>query len=261
MSTAHVVAADNPTIAIIIDDMGNHFSEGRELINLPYPLTLSFLPYRKHTQQLAEEAYYSGKEVMLHIPMANTRGMKLGAGALTLDMLKPEIVNELTKALAAVPHIMGLNNHMGSAFTQNTEAMTWVLQVVAHRPLYFVDSRTIASTVAASVAEQNNIPNLSRDVFLDHEQDRTAIHQQFMRLLSIARKHGTALAIGHPHRETIDYLNYVLPKLDEKGFSMATVSGLWQVQHQSAHMFPIADPKTRPPKLASQERSLSSKDI
>jgi hypothetical protein len=86
-------------------------------------------------------------------------------------------------------------------------------------------------SVAAKMAEQLNIPNLSRDIFLDHVQDREFIQRQFLKLLDIAMEKGTAIAIGHPHPETIEYLTWALSRLDEKGISIASVSNIWQIRH------------------------------
>src|SRR3990167_3913824 len=80
-----------PTIAIIIDDMGNQYDNGARLIALPYPLTLSFLPKRPFTQTLSEQAHAAGKELMLHAPMENNHGLRLGYGGLTTGMNQIEI--------------------------------------------------------------------------------------------------------------------------------------------------------------------------
>ena len=192
-SSVWAESVDQPTIAIIIDDMGNHLKTGKQLINLPYPLTLAFLPHRKHTPDLARNAHSLNKEIMLHIPMANTLGLDLGAGALTTNMTKPDLTITLRKAIQSVPYVQGINNHMGSALTQQKQEMRWVMEELYNYPLYFVDSRTIASSVAGNTAQQYHIPNLSRDVFLDHWQTRKSIHNQFERLIKLAKEKGTTI--------------------------------------------------------------------
>jgi uncharacterized protein len=237
MPAARADSVSQPTIAIIIDDMGNHLKTGRQLINLPYPLTLAFLPHRRNTQELARHAHNANKEIMLHIPMANTLGLDLGAGGLTIGMSKLDLTLTLRKAIRAIPYLQGINNHMGSALTQRREEMQWVMEELYNYPLYFVDSRTIASSVAGNTATKNNIPNLSRDVFLDHVQTRKDVHKQFIRLIKVAREKGTAIAIGHPHQVTADYLEWALPRLDKEGIRIATVSGLWEIRNTGQHMF------------------------
>ena len=233
-----------PTIAIIIDDMGANAREGRRLINLEQPLTLAFLPWRRHTTELATLAHQHQKEVMLHAPMENTRRIGLGPGGLTADMDQVTLTRILRQALHSVPHVQGVNNHMGSLLTQLSEPMEWVMDELANYPLYFVDSRTIATTVAGQTAAQKQVPTVTRDVFLDHEQTEEFVHQQFQQLIHKARQDGTAIAIGHPHRVTVDYLERVLPELDEQGIAVATVSAIWAMRHDNQPMF--ADDERRP---------------
>jgi polysaccharide deacetylase 2 family uncharacterized protein YibQ len=221
----------SPTIAIIIDDMGHHYEHGVSLINLPYPLTLSFLPDRRFTKRLVDMANFHGKEIMLHAPMQNSLGIGLGYGGLKMNMSEAEIKSTLIHSFEKINHMVGLNNHMGSLLTTNPKTMQWVMETVSQYPFFFVDSRTSSLSVAARTAEKLNIPNLSRDIFLDHVQDREFIQRQFLKLLDIAQEKGTAIAIGHPHPETIEYLSLALPKLDEKGISIASVSNIWQIRH------------------------------
>ncbi len=226
-----------PTIAIIIDDMGANAREGRRLINLEQPLTLAFLPWRRHTTELATLAHRNQKEVMLHAPMENTRSIGLGPGGLTADMDQATLTRILRQSLHAVPHVQGVNNHMGSLLTQLSEPMEWVMDELANYPLYFVDSRTIATTVAGKTAARKQVPTVTRDVFLDHEQTEEFVHQQFQQLIRKARRDGTAIAIGHPHTVTVDYLERVLPELDEQGIAVATVSAIWAMRHNNQRMF------------------------
>lgn len=243
-----------PTIAIIIDDMGANAYEGRRLIDMEQPLTLAFLPYRRHTTELATLAHRNHKEVMLHAPMDNTRSIGLGAGGLTVDMDKVTLTQTLRRALHAIPHVQGVNNHMGSLLTQLPEPMAWVMEELDHYPLYFVDSRTIATTVAGQVAAERNIPSLTRDVFLDHEQTEEFVHQQFQQLIRKARENGTAIAIGHPHTVTVDYLEKALPELDEQGISVATVSGIWAIRNGNRRMFAEGEKREIVTSLARSHR-------
>ena len=174
---------------------------------------------------------------MLHAPMENSRQFNLGYGALTSEMSKAQIQGTLQASLATIPYMRGVNNHMGSVLTSNSIAMSWVMEVIAQQPLYFLDSRTSAESVAANVASQFNIPTLVRDVFLDHEQSTEYLEQQFEKLITIAEKNGTAIAIGHPHKVTIEFLERTLPTLAEQGITLATASGIWQIRNPTQAMF------------------------
>ena len=225
-----------PTIAIIIDDMGNNLPNGEAISRLPFPLTLSFLPKRPHTLKLIKLAQQHNKEIMLHSPMENSLGIDLGSGGLHDKMSELEIKTTLNNSFTDIPNMVGLNNHMGSVLTSNPKVMRWIMEEISQHNFYFLDSRTSAHSVAAKTAESFNIPNLSRDIFLDHKQTRKFVQKQFLTLLDIAREKGTAVAIAHPHKVTIDYLNWALTKLDEKGISMATASAIWQLRNPQKKM-------------------------
>ncbi|PSF08952.1 hypothetical protein C7H08_07535 [Marinobacter halophilus] len=226
-----------PTIAIIIDDMGHNRYEGERLAQMDQPLTLAFLPYLRHTVPLAKLAYQQNKEIMLHAPMANTRNFGLGQGGLTPDMDEATLTRTLRRSLQSIPHVSGVNNHMGSLLTQQLRPMDWIMQELHRYPVYFVDSRTIASSIAGSVATAYQIPSLTRDVFLDHEQTEEFVDQQFKLLIKTAKENGTAIGIGHPHKVTVDYLAKHLPELDEQGIAIATISGIWAMRNGNQKMF------------------------
>lgn len=241
-----------PTIAIIIDDMGHSLEEGQRLARLEQPLTLAFLPYRRHTVSLAKLAHKQQKEIMLHAPMANTRNFDLGPGGLTSDMDELGVVTTLRRALQAIPYVQGVNNHMGSLLTQKLRPMDWVMKELRRYPLYFVDSRTIASSVAGDVARAHQIPSLTRDVFLDHEQTEEFVDRQFKLLIKRARENGSAIGIGHPHKVTVDYLEKHLPELDAQGIAIATVSGLWAIRNSNREMFVEGEKQAIRPALAQK---------
>ncbi|WP_068553865.1 MULTISPECIES: divergent polysaccharide deacetylase family protein [unclassified Oleiphilus] len=257
---AFPVAAElkqQPTIAIVIDDMGNHLENGSRLIDLPYPLTLSFLPERRHTRALIERAKENGKEIMLHSPMQNKLGIKLGKGGLTESMSEMQIKQTLRKSFISIPHMVGLNNHMGSQLTTQNKVMEWVMETVKQHPFFFLDSRTSANSVAAKIAAAHQIPNISRDVFLDHFQTRKFVQAQFIKLVELAKKNGTAIAIAHPHKVTVEYLSWALTKLDEKGISIASASAIWQIQNPGQSMQNIFAARNKVPRLAQSKSSTS----
>jgi len=168
--------------------------------------------------------------------MENSLGIDLGSGGLHNRMSEFEIKTTLNDSFEDIPDMVGVNNHMGSILTSNPKIMNWVMEEISKHNFYFLDSRTSASSVAAKTAESFKIPNLSRDIFLDHKQTRKFIQKQFLTLLDIARKKGTAIAIAHPHKVTIDYLSWALARLDEKGVSMATASAIWQLRNPQKRM-------------------------
>lgn len=203
-----------PSLVIIIDDLGHHPGVGEQVINLP-GVTLSILPHTGYATQLARQAHQEGKEVMLHLPMANLLNHKLGPGGLTEEMDQHTLQTRLIAGLDSIPHIQGVNNHMGSLLTQKEQPMQWVMDVLSEKQLYFVDSRTSPDTVAFKIANKAGIPTLKRHVFLDNQRDRAYLEQQFDQALKIAHKIGIAVLIGHPYPETISFLQERLDNLED----------------------------------------------
>ncbi len=217
--------ADIPVISIIIDDIGHRKEAGLEALALPGPVTYSFLPFAPYAKALAEEAHSLNKEVMLHLPMESRNGNHLGPGALATGMTEEQILETLKADLQAVPHAVGLNNHMGSLLTSQSEAMGWLMQgISATGDLFFIDSRTSELSVAERIAREHAIPTAHRNVFLDHDRDPEKIREQFQRLIHHAHQHGKAIGIGHPYPETIAVLQQELAQLPEHGVLLISTS-------------------------------------
>ena len=220
-------SAELPAISIIIDDLGYRRLDGLRAIELPGPVAYAVLPHTPYGSRLAGIAFQLDKEVLLHVPMASSVGKALGPGGLTRSMAQAEIRTVLDAGLASVPHVSGLNNHMGSALTSNSVTMEWVMDwVKTTGELYFVDSLTTSHSVALDSARQAGLPAIGRDVFLDADADTQLIHRQFLRLIEIARDQGTGLGIGHPYPETLSVLRNVLLKPSYYGVELVSVQEL-----------------------------------
>ncbi len=211
-------------IVIIIDDLGHSLRRGREAVALPGNLTYAVIPFTTHGAQLAREAHGAGKEVMLHAPMSTLDETAPGKGALTPQLSRKEFTAALAAGLDDIPHVQGVNNHMGSDLTRRRQQMAWLMRDLRWQDLYFVDSRTNRETVAATVAAEFNVPHLSRHVFLDNVRTAEAIGERFAALLQKAEEEGLAVAIGHPYPETIAFLRESLPLLQEQGIELLSVS-------------------------------------
>jgi len=228
-------ANKQPSIAIIIDDMGDKLSRGKTVVALPGKVTLSFLPHAPHSKTLANRAHALGKEVMLHLPMETVTGRRLGLGGLTLHMTESELKTTTKKAIASIPYVQGVNNHMGSLLTRHPGAMGWLMQQIKEQEkLYFIDSRTTAHSVAGKIAVENGLPSAQRDVFLDDVRDKSSIRKEFKRLLRQAKKNGSAIGIGHPRPETIEVLRREISKLDSKGIRLVSVSEIIDMRKENA---------------------------
>jgi len=216
-----------PGIAIIIDDMGYRLRDGRRAMALPAEVVYSFLPHTPHAPALARQARAKGSEILLHLPMeAAADNHLLGPGALTLAMDRDSLNATLRANLAAVPHAVGVNNHMGSLLTRQREPMTWLMEALRREGLAFIDSRTTAGSVASQAAAAASLPSAARDVFLDNVRETDHVRAQFRRLVATARRRGTALGIGHPHPVTLAVLASELAELEQSGVQLITLAEL-----------------------------------
>lgn len=224
---------DTPEIALIIDDMGSRLDAGRQVVRLPGPVACAFLPYAPHTHDLAAAAHSHAKEVLLHLPMQTVEGGALDAGGLTLDMTEQQVLRTLQADIAQIPHVAGINNHMGSLLTRHPGHMLWLMRAMqGDRRLFFVDSRTTKYTVARQIAYENQVPSVSRDVFLDAEISSAGVQREFNRLLDLARRNGSAVGIGHPHPATLALLARELPQLSRHSVKLVPVARLVQRQQE-----------------------------
>lgn len=219
-----------PMLAIVIDDMGRDINILRELAEVGAPVTVAVLPNLKHSKETAEEAHSKGIEVILHLPMEprDLKGNDPGKGALLTAMGPEEIRKRIEADLSQVPYAKGANNHMGSRFTEDKDDMRTVLKALKERDMYFLDSRTSPASVAGKLAREVGIKNFDRNVFLDNNQDVAYIKRQLAEAISISKKKGKAIAIGHPHPETIQALKESVSELNANGVRVVPLSELME---------------------------------
>lgn len=214
-----------PMIAIVIDDLGLLPTASRRTIALPGPLTLAFLPYGDNLQPMVDDARARGHEILLHMPMEPKRArVSPGPNALLTGLSAEEQQRRLAWAMRQFTGFVGVNNHMGSAFTESEPGMRRVLETLDAADLFFLDSRTTDNSAARALAGAIDIPYAERDVFLDNHQEAPYVAIQLMEVEEKARRYGSAIAIGHPHSATIETLARWLTTLDGKGFELVPVS-------------------------------------
>jgi polysaccharide deacetylase 2 family uncharacterized protein YibQ len=207
-----------PKIGIIIDDLGYDRDIATSFIRSNLSLSLSVLPLAPYTRHIVNEANKSGLELILHLPMEpkGYPNLNPGPGALLIDMDEKDIRRTINSHLRRIPGVRGVNNHMGSCFTERKDKMSVVLSELKRRNLFYIDSRTTSQTVAFNMAKKAGVPVAKRSVFLDNDLSPRAIRFQMQRLVGIARHSGTAIGIGHPHKETLRILKDYLHRYKKK---------------------------------------------
>lgn len=219
---------DRPKIAIVIDDLGIDLSRGARVLALPAPLTVAYLPYADNLADQTAAARRAGHELFLHLPMdpKNRDITDPGPNALLVDLDIGELRRRLDWNLSRFNGYVGVNNHMGSRFTNNAGALATVMAELRRRGLLFLDSRTSAASLALTQARRGGVRSVARDVFIDHIATPDAVRAALVKVEDIARHKGYVVAIGHPRDVTIDALSTWLPQIERRGFRLVTISAL-----------------------------------
>jgi uncharacterized protein len=219
--------ANGPRLAIILDDVGSDPSVIETIFALHYPLTLSVLPNHPRSAEIAAEAHRRGYEIMLHLPMESVANESAEPSELHPGMSSTQIGSTLNSMLSSVPDAVGVNNHQGSLATSNPQLMAELMQQLHARHLFFIDSRTTAATTAYEHAQSAGVPSAFRNVpFLDDVQEVGPIRRQLELAFKDAREKHEAIAIGHPHAETLRVLAELLPQAESQGIRLVHVSAL-----------------------------------
>jgi len=219
-------AAGHPRLAIVIDDLGNDRAQADAVFGLAYPMTVSVLPHEPASSEIAKEARRRGYQVMLHLPIASQAGEKDEPIELRPGMDPSAVEHTLAGMLETVPYASGVNNHEGSLGTADPQLMDELMPLLRERHLFFIDSRTTVATVAESAAHAAGVPATSRNVFLDDDQSLAAVRRQLDLAMRLAREKKSALAIGHPHPETLQVLKEMLPQAQREGMRLVFASDL-----------------------------------
>lgn len=222
-------AAGGPVmVAVVIDDMGVSVPHTRDILSLEKPITASFLTYGAANRKQVKEAKEKGFEVMLHVPMMPHAKADLAPVTLSPDMQEDEIKNDFEQMLDRYKGLgmKGINNHMGSLFTEDEKSLGYVMQILKDRNLFFLDSKTTAKSVGAKVAAEYGVPYIARDVFLDNENDYNYIMKQLRQTEKIAHMRGYAVAIGHPRTQTYLALRDWMKELPERKIRLVRLGDL-----------------------------------
>ncbi len=217
-------------VALIVDDMGYSLEAINELCSIGQPLTVAIIPYSPLASEIATISRQHDLEVILHLPLEaiNNEGNH-SKGMITAEMSEDEVIAIVEKNLDQVPYIRGVNNHMGSKITADSQLMNIILERLKDRDLFFIDSRTTSSSVAYTIAQSLNIPSAYRHVFLDGELNESYIKGQLIELFRLAQKNGFALGICHPTKETLKVLKESFHLVDEYGLQPVLASQIVQI--------------------------------
>lgn len=222
-----------PLIAIVIDDMGVDRGRSRQMWeDVPGPLTLSFMSYADSLDHQTTAAKNKGHELMLHMSMEpSSKTINAGPNVLLRAMSDEELKSMVVWGLDRFEGYVGVNNHMGSRFTEDAHAMRVMMREVQAHDVFFLDSRTSAKSVGRKVATELGMTFLERNVFLDNDNDVDTVLRQLEQVERLALKQGHAIAIGHPRDATIEVLKTWIPKAQARGLNIVPITMLLKDKH------------------------------
>lgn len=221
-------------LTIVIDDIGYRLHADNQILAMPKEIAVAIIPSSPHATAIAREAHQQGRDILIHLPMQPSNpNVKIEKGALFVGMDNQQVAQIVEDAYQKVPFAIGLNNHMGSAATKNKPLMQKLMENLKADKLSFLDSKTIGSSVAEKTAKEFGIRALSRNIFLDDSNTLADVRHQVQSAIRYAQKHGQAIAIGHPRKNTIIALKEMLSHLP-KDVQLVSISKLWGATKDSS---------------------------
>ncbi|MDD0823040.1 divergent polysaccharide deacetylase family protein [Mannheimia sp. AT1] len=214
-------------LAIVIDDIGYKVKDDNDIFALPKEVSVAIIPVAPYAKTRAAEAYSQKRDILIHLPMEPKSKQPIEAGGIKIGDNEEKIRKLIEVARGQVPYAIGLNNHMGSGATSDSFTMLNLMKVLKENGLFFLDSKTIGSSVAAKTARQLGVNALERNIFLDDSDRLEDVQRQFASAITYARRNGVAIVIGHPRKNTISVLKQQLAQLP-KDIELVGIGALWR---------------------------------
>lgn len=215
-------------IAFVIDDWGYSLNNIDILQEIDRPVTLAILPHLRYSQEISEMARKHGDkyDVILHLPLESKSGKAQEQDTIRRNMKKERVLSILNDDIGGVSGIIGVSNHQGSKATENKDTMKIILEELKKRKLFFLDSRTTPVSVCGDISGKIGLRHAERDVFLDlvqkkeERQYRDYIKKQIKNLIAIARIKGSAIAIGHDKKLTLEVIKESIPDIEKENIKI-----------------------------------------
>ena len=207
-----------------MDDWGYSLNNVDALFQIDRPVTLAVLPHLRYSKEISDRIikYGRGYDIILHLPLESKSGKAPERDTIRRNMEKNRVLSILKDDIESIPGIIGVSNHQGSRATENKEIMKIILEELKKRNLFFLDSRTTPVSVCGNISGKIGLRYAERSVFLDlgqkkdEKQTKAYIKKQIKELINIAKIRGSAIAIGHDKKLTIEVIKESIPDI-EKG--------------------------------------------
>ncbi len=221
-------------VAFVIDDWGYSLNNIDTLFQIDRPITLAILPHLRYSKEISNRVRKQGKEydVILHLPLESKSGKSAERDTIRRNMKKDRILSILKDNIESVPGIIGVSNHQGSRVTENKEIMKVILEELKKMDLFFLDSRTTPVSVCGDISGKIGLRYAERGVFLDiahkkeEKQYRAYIKKQIKELINIAKTRGSAIAIGHDKKLTLEVIKESIPDIEKENIKIVPLKKL-----------------------------------
>lgn len=221
-------------VAFVIDDWGYSLNNIDTLFQIDRPVTLAVLPHLRYSKEISEKVRKQSRkyDIILHLPLESKSGKSAEQDTIRRNMNKDRILAILEDDIESVPGIIGVSNHQGSRATENKEVMKVVLEELKKRELFFLDSRTTPVSVCGTVAGKIGLEYAERGVFLDLAQKKEEkeykayIKKQIKELIAMAKMRGSAIAIGHDKKLTLEVLRDNIAAIEKENIKIVPLKKL-----------------------------------
>jgi len=216
-----------PRIAVILDDVGYNISHVTPFLELGVPITFSILPRIFYSRRLAGMIHDQGHEIMLHQPMEPHNPLiNPGPGALYLSQPTEKLHGIISENIDSFSYAVGVNNHMGSLFTESPQKVAAALKVFKTKDFFFIDSVTSHNSHAFDTAARLKMKTACRNIFLDNVPEKSAVCAQLKKLKAHALTTGQAIGIVHPRTASASALADFFGSRETHGLEIKYISGI-----------------------------------
>ena len=212
-------------IAVVVDDAGGVEGDLAGYLALPMPMTISIIPSFAHATDVAERTHAAGKEVLLHLPLANKAGQGDGVTRLNGTETADVVDRFVQSAVDRVPYAVGANSHEGPYGSAQPTLMRELLTSLQRRGLFFMDSVTSQRSVGYAVEAELAMEPRVNNQFLDHDETDENSRAALIHLALLAAKSGTGIGICHVfHPYALHALQAIGAQLQAKGYTFTVLS-------------------------------------
>ena len=204
---------NKPKLAIVIDDVAHQVQVDR-IKDIGYTINIAFMPptsNHKYSAKIAQNEPHA----IVHFPLQAGVSHFEEENTLKVGDSYEKIEQRVAKVRQWYPHVKYTNNHTGSVFTSDDKSMDMFIKALKKHNFQFIDSKTTAKSVAKKYTKKYEMHYITRNIFLDNKKDFNYIQNQLKKAIRIAKKTGSAIAIGHPYKITMKTLKESKPLLKD----------------------------------------------